>query len=158
MKHRMDSCPHCGCLLAKARSRPDHNRLFALIDKAFMHWPEGRDFQPQNAEHLRAYLLVRAGHFNAGSIEVPEGYADSPAIRNLYRVAVDSTARALAGPTGYYDLRVTASGIEVLTARSINEQTVVGQKAFGPIREAVEALIEEALGVKAHRLLRENAA
>jgi hypothetical protein len=152
----LHACPECGCLLTKARSGPDHRRLFALIHAAFHHWPEG-GFQPRDAEHLRAYLLVKSGHFNAIGIPTPEGYAENEALRDLYRVAVESTAKAIDEVTGFHDYRVSASGIELLTPRSINWQTV-GQKEFGRIRDAVEGLIETSLGVPVDQLLREKAA
>lgn len=150
-------CPHCGCELARPRSGPDHRRFFGAVAKAFDQWPENAEFQPRDAEHLRAYLLVRAGHFNVGKIETPEGYADNPSIRTLFRMAVEGTAKALAGETGHYDVRVSASGVEVLTPRSIDYRTV-SQREFGPIRDAVEAIIEAEIGVRVDQLLKERAA
>ncbi len=153
----LHACPHCGCLLTKARSGPDHRRFFSVVSKAFDHWPHDHEFQPSNAEHLRAYLLVRANHYNIASIPAPEGYAEHASIRSLFRVAVESAASALAGPSGYFDVRVSAAGVEVLTPKSINWSTV-SQREFGPIRDTVEHIIETALKVDIQTLLREQAA
>jgi len=167
MSDRLLSCPGCGCVLSncpecghglvKGRSRPDHNRLFAIIDRAFHQWPEAEEFQPRDAQQLRAYLTVRAGHINVVPVPVPEGYAESQAIRDLYRLAVEGTAKACAGEAGYNTTRVSASGIEVISPRSISYDTV-SQKEFGPIRDAILHIIEAALGVPADQLLRERAA
>ncbi len=154
------NCPECGCIFecaAKARSRPDHNRFFAIIDAAFPHWPENAEFQPRDSKQLRAYLTVKAGHINVTPVPVPEGYSESEAIRSLYRVAVESTAKACAGEAGYNDTRVSAAGIEIIAPRSIDYATV-SQKEFGPIRDAILGIIEDTLGVPADQLLREKAA
>ena len=44
------------------RSVQQHRRFFGLVRALFHHWPESIEFQPDNEEHLRAYLLVKAGH------------------------------------------------------------------------------------------------
>ena len=46
----------------KPRSIDQHKRFFGLVRALYHHWPEGHDFQPDNEEHLRAYLLVKAKH------------------------------------------------------------------------------------------------
>lgn len=48
--------------MSKPRSLDQHRRLFALIAAAFDQWPHAHPFRPENAEHLRAWLLVRARH------------------------------------------------------------------------------------------------
>lgn len=46
----------------KQRSLPQHRRFHGLVRACYHHWPESHTFQPDNEEHLRAYLLVKAGH------------------------------------------------------------------------------------------------
>jgi hypothetical protein len=46
----------------KVRSPADHRRFFGVIKAAFLHWPEKHEFQPEDPEHLRAWLLCRAGY------------------------------------------------------------------------------------------------
>ena len=55
-------CPHCGCELVKARSPRHHRFFFAVIAHAYENWPEAHDFQPDSAEHLRAWLLTHTKH------------------------------------------------------------------------------------------------
>lgn len=44
------------------RSVPQHRRFFGLVRALHHHWPESIEFQPDNEDHLRAYLLVKAGY------------------------------------------------------------------------------------------------
>ena len=46
----------------KPRSIDQHRRFFGLVRALFLHWPEAMEFQPDNEDHLRAYLLVKAGY------------------------------------------------------------------------------------------------
>ena len=153
----INHCPECGCILGKARSLPDHRRLFGLIKVAFANWPESHAFQPANEEQLRAYLLIKGEHARVATVEIPASYAESPKERAAFRDAVAGTSRALAGPSGYYELRVRSDAVEIITADSISFDAV-GRREFGAIRDAVEATIELAIGVPAEQLLREQAA
>jgi hypothetical protein len=60
----MHSCPHCGVILEKPRSRNQHNRLFALATAAYNHWPEAHEFRPKNVDHMRYWLTVQARRFD----------------------------------------------------------------------------------------------
>ena len=45
------------------RRKKHHRAFFGYIAAAFDNWPEGYDrFQPDNSEHLRAWLLKECGH------------------------------------------------------------------------------------------------
>ena len=150
-------CPDCGAVFGKGRSLQDHRRLFGLLRAAFDQWPEAHVFRPRDPEHLRAYLLVQAQHTDVASIPFPEDCGENAAVKTLFRLAVEATGAALERKAGFVDYRVSSSGVEVVTPRSIDFRTI-GQKEFGPIREAVESLIEEAIGVPAVQLLRARAA
>ena len=151
------ACPHCGVILTKPRSGPDHRRFFAAIHAAFTNWPESHEFTPRDPEHLRAYLLVQANHVDVAFLPAPEGCAENPALLALFRLAVEATGAALAKKAGYMDIRVCEGGVEIRTPRTINH-SVVSQKEFGPIRDNVESLIEAAVGVTAQQLLKAEAA
>ena len=43
------------------RSGPQHRRFFGLVAAIYAHLPEAHVFRPDNADHLRAWLTVRAG-------------------------------------------------------------------------------------------------
>jgi len=152
----MSICPHCGCEIEKRpRSLQDHRRLFGLLRAAFMHWPERHPFQPTSEEHLRAWLLIEAGHHDVEFIAYPDDASE--AVKALFRLAIEATHAACHRKRGYASLRVSAGGVEVFTAKSIN-WSQVSQREFGPIRDAIQDIIETALGVSAEQLLTERAA
>ena len=151
------SCPECGTILVKPRSSADHRRFFGLIHAAFHQWPEAHTFQPTDAEHLRAWLLFRAGYHDVSFVEVDPEFAADPDAMASIKLAVEASLAAVAQKGGYAFVRVSAAGLEILSAKSINFATL-GQKEFGQIRQAVEEILEAALGVSAEQLLREKAA
>jgi len=81
----LSTCPHCGKPVKPTvgRSLPQHRRLFGVIGKAFENWPERCDFQPDSAEHLRAWLICKAGWREATTIHLGDA------------TDVDFTARAI---------------------------------------------------------------
>ncbi len=48
--------------MSKPRSLDQHRRFFGLMKAVFHHWPDDHPFRPSNADHLRAWLTVRAGY------------------------------------------------------------------------------------------------
>ncbi len=155
---QQSSCPHCGCLIGgDARSIQDHRRLFSLLRAAFHQWSESHAFQPTSEEQLRAWALVQGGWTNVATVPVPAGYAQSDAARSAFRATVDATMRSVEGAGGYHELRIGDDAISIITPRSLRFD-VVGQREFGRIREAVEGIIELAIGVPADELLKARAA
>lgn len=134
------TCPHC------SRSSEDHRRFFGLVKAAFDQWPETHEFQPDNAEHLRAYLLCRVGHRKTTVIETEE-----PASA----VLVVEAAFKAAG--SYAFVRPYGAGLAVYAPRSLSWDKL-DQKKFNPIRDEVSAVIESVIGVSADQLLKEKAA
>ncbi len=160
MTARPNHCPHCGALLTRPRSVQDHRRLFGLISKAYDNWPHAHPFQPHSAEQLRAYLLCEAGYSDATPVFVeldcfPE--TERAHAFQLVRLAVEAAIAAALAQGSYAFTRISADTITVFRPRSINFATL-SQKDFGPIRDAVEGLIEAAVGVNADQLLKEEAA
>jgi hypothetical protein len=150
-------CPECGAVQeTKNRSLPDHRRFFGLLRACFMNWQESHPFQPANDEHLRAWALVEAGYCDVEFIPYPEA-CNEPAVKALFRLAIEATHAAHSRARAYTFLRVSAGGVEVRWPRSISFKTI-SQREFSPIREAVEDILSAALGVPADQLLREKAA
>lgn len=121
------SCPHCGGLLTKPRSEPDHRRFFALINAAFHQWPETHEFQPDSSEHLRAWLLCKAGYRSCVTIPIE---SDDSAAR---RVALLAASRAVQAAGSHSFVRAHGAAIAVFSPRSISWDTL-SQKDFAPIR------------------------
>jgi hypothetical protein len=145
------TCPHCGGVLTKVRSLPDHRRFFGVIRAAYEHWPEAHKFPPDNAEHLRAWLLCRSGYRN--SVVIPVEGSD-PAVGRLVVLAAESAIKAAGA---YAFVRPHASGLAVFRPRSLAWDTL-SQKEFGPIRQAIEDVITAETGLDCEQLLREKAA
>src|SRR3990172_8166105 len=147
----MKLCAHCGKPVAKPRSPDDHRRFFGLIAAAFHHWPEDHEFQPDTAEHLRAWLLIKAGYRTVTPIEC-EWLDNQTALARLVALAIEGALRA---QKGYSFVRVHGDRIAVFAARSIDWETL-DQKAFAPVREAVEGVIKAETGLDPDQLLSES--
>ncbi len=147
----MSTCPHCGADAKSGRSSPDHRRFFALINAAFVHWPEGAEFVPSESEHLRSWLLCKAGYCERTPVEYPAGDV-SPHYTKLMAIACESALRASNG-RGF--IRVHGDQIVVFTPKSIAWDKL-DQKQFNDIRDKVTDVIEDVLGVRAELLLTEH--
>ena len=157
MSRAIHSCPECGCILTKARSSADHRRFFGLLAKAFDAWPEGHEFQGSSIEHFRAYLLVQAGYTSVTTVDLSEITAANPHLLAAARIAIEEAVAAGLRDGDYVFTRPRGDVVEIVRPKSIDWATL-SQKEFSPVREAVETLIEGAIGVPAEQLLREQAA
>jgi hypothetical protein len=153
---KISRCPDCGAIL-RGRSLPDMRRFFGVLRKAYQNWPELHEFQPSSEEELRAWCLVRAKYLEVEHVAYPEFAHDDPHIKKIFRLAVEGSFAAIHRRRGYAELRVTAAGIDIITPRSIAFASL-SQKEFNPVRDEVEAVIEDALGVTAEQLLQARAA
>ena len=151
----MTTCPTCQQPIKTPRSLPDHRRFFGLIKAAYQHWPEQHEFQPDDQTHLRKWLLCKAGYRT--QTVIPTDYAeDQPALQKLILIGVEGAVKAA---DGYAFVRLIGKQIVVFKAQSIKFDKLTRAK-WGPLREAVEAVIEAEMDVSADELLRqsENAA
>lgn len=143
------ACPHCGGPLAKPRSESDHRRFFGLVNAAYDQWPEWHEFQSDSSEHLRAWLLCKAGYREATTIPIED---DAPEV--VIRLATLAAEAAIKAAGSYAFVRRYAHGLAVISAKSIAWDKL-GQKEFGPIRSAVEDVIKAEIGIDAETLLKE---
>ena len=157
MSRQSHHCHECGALQVKARSPADHRRFFAMIGKAYENWNEGHEFQPSSSGHLRAWLQYQAGYNSVTTVDLSEITTSDPHLLAAARVAIEQAITAGLRDGDYVFTRARGVLVEVIRPKSIDFATL-DQKAFAPIREAVEAIIEAAIGVPAERLLREQAA
>lgn len=148
----MKECPHCGVVLVKGRSLPDHNRFFALICAAFQQWPEDHDFEPRDHDHLRKWLLCKAGFFSVKTFELPDG--DPVMMARMMEFA--ETLMENAGDDDRFG-RWRGRTLAVFQARSMAFESL-GQKEFAEVRTAVEDVIKAETGLDPEALLRERAA
>lgn len=146
------SCPHCGGSLESGRSSPDHRRFFALIQAAFEQWPEKAPFHPDNSEHLRAWLLCKAGYRTNTVIEPPKSM-DDLAYYDLV-ATIEGVMRAMDG----HGFVVMHDGLVVIVRPRSIAWHKLGQRDFGKLRDDITDIIEAVVGCKADDLLRERAA
>jgi len=160
-------CDDCGFIIGRRRrSVPDHRRLFALIRKAFLHWPASHSMQFGTEMAFRSWLLIQAGHFVVHFVPYPEFPFDTAStwarpfmepLKKLFKLVIETTITVFDGQKGYSETRFTAAGIEILRPTSLSFQNV-DQTRFGEIRDAIENTIETAIGADAQQLLDATAA
>ena len=135
-------CEDCGRIIKEGgkRSLPQHRRFMALVAAYFKHWPEWHDFQPDNSEHLRAWALIKAGHFDVANIQ-PETILRFESLHSQ----------------GSYSF-VTARGnaIAIYWPKSIAFRKCQQREAVEVLGKAEEVLEAESR-IKADELLREEA-
>jgi len=138
-------CPHCGCEFDESdpRSTKDHRRFFKIISVAFANWPERHAHKPDNAEHLRAWLLCAAKHRNVNVIQ-----GDKNTV-NAMKTALSETGVYV------FSFDVDGGGTAIVTPKSIKFGKA-GQKRFNAVRDAVCEIIEQEIGVPVETLLREG--
>lgn len=141
------SCPHCGGILTRVRSLPDHRRFFALVHAAYHQWPEAHEFQPHSAEHLRAWLTCKAGWRDATPIQMPDMATER--MRDLFRLSIEAAITAAGGVAFVVPYQ---SGVAVITPKSIAWDKL-GQQEFAQLRDAVSDVVEAEIGVNVDQLL-----
>ena len=92
----MTACPHCGCKIdgkTKPRSAPQLRRFFAMLRAMYQHWPEDTQFQPESEEHLRKFILIRAGYRE--TTDIPVTFAeDQPGLTKLTALSIEAALKA----------------------------------------------------------------
>lgn len=144
-KHQL--CDHCP---AKAdRSLPQHRRLFGLIRAAHMHWPEKHEtFEPLSEEHLRKWLLCKAGHHTVKTLALADMTASEAK-------ALLEAAFYAAG--AYSFVKGTAGKVHIFTPKSIAFDKL-DHRAACKLFDEIGAVIETEIGIKADELLKNHEA
>lgn len=135
-------CPECGCVLNDARSAEHLRAFFGFIKFVFENWPGEATFTPDNPEHLRAYLLVKAGHrqphhlfrfANKRELQIVQGFVieemRADRARGVYGWPVDMDG-----------------GLAILRPASIAFDKI-SQKKFNEVSEAVFKVIYDLTGI-----------
>lgn len=153
----MIHCPECGCTFdgkraSKARSLPQHRRLFGLVKAAFANWPEGHDFQPANEEHLRKWLIAKAGHFDTRTFELPE--TGDPVLMSRMMEFAEKLLE-VDDDDGHRFGRWRGSKLTVFIPKSMSFKKLPHKEAC-ELFDEIGAVIEQAIGVPADRLLKEH--
>lgn len=130
---------------ARCRSTPQHRRFFKLISVVYHHWPETHPFQPDNSEHLRKWLLIKAKHR-----VIHEHHAGSAAREMAALIPV--LAKQLGGIYcwSWHD----GPMVYVCTAKSIAYDNA-GHAEFTEIINRVEDVIEKETNINPNELMAE---
>ena len=143
-----DHCPACGFVLPphRHRSEPHHNLFFAVIARAFDSWPESAKFQPEDAEHLRSYLLIKAGHFIKLDLvaENPDALSLEDQLRTIVRTISDKPPL----------MHSYEWGVRIFWARSLS-YAAADRKTFNEVCDKVFEIISITLGVPIETMKRE---
>lgn len=123
-----------------------------MIHAAYDHWPSSHEFQPDSAEHLRAWLTCKAGYRESTIIDLPDGATDG--MQRLFVLAIEASVKAVDG-LGF--VRPYNGSVVVFKPRSIAWDKL-GQREFSQVRDAISDVIEAETGIKVDDLLRAEAA
>lgn len=129
----------------KPRSIDQHRRFFGVIRAAYHHWPESVSFQPDNEEHLRAWLLVKAKHRTIKTFHLPADASDSAALIPVV-IATMLGKHAWAWSKG--------TDLFVCVPESIAFDKI-GHNAFCVLNDDVDAVIRAETGLDPDKLLKE---
>ena len=146
----MKACPHCSGPLkeGKSRSSDQHRRYFAMIRRAFDNWPENHEFGPDNPEHLRKYLQVKAGYRSV--IEIPIKRLDKRSIE----MATAAAEVAMRLHSDYCWVIKHKGSLMVLASKSIKFDTM-SHGEFCGLNDHVAEIIEAEIGIKIDDLMKE---
>jgi hypothetical protein len=128
------------CFKLKAtlpRYLSDHNRFFAVVQKAFENNRSGHAFV--DAEHLRAWLLCEVGH--CASFEVPADAAKVMGIEGYSTFLCRLMHIAAARKHAFATVDENCGVITIKMPESLS-WAKLDQRDFAPIRNACYALIE----------------
>lgn len=135
-------CPACRQRLPSPRNLKRHNLLFALLEPALHQWPEGHEFQPLDREHLRGWLLCKAGWCEAADITVSGNQA---------QMVAQLTAFMNAHCKERVYFKSTRRGMRAYKPRSISFRSC-READFRRVLDAVAEIITATIGVPIDQL------
>lgn len=143
----MSTCATCGSPL-RTRSEPHHRLFFSIIARAFENWPEGERFQPADPEHLRSYLLIKAGHFE--KLDLKCSNPDAISLEDQLRSIIKTVSGDKPSMMHSYEW-----GVRIFWPRSLS-YAAADRKVFNEVSARVFEILETVLGVEIEALKRES--
>lgn len=130
----MTTCPRCR--LKWGQSEEERGLLFAVISLAFKSWPERHKFQPTDAEHLRAWLAIEVGHYEALRVERLDGERLDDIV---------AMGKFFCGGRKDFRLVGVDGGLELRRPRTMRKGLSI--KEFRPMACKIYELLEDVTGV-----------
>lgn len=149
---RVATCPVCGHSdegrnRGAPRSLDQLKRYFAVIRAAFHHWPETAARQFSNEEELRAWAQMKAGYRDIAARIPLVGMNRDRAL-----MLVEAAIRA----AGSYAMPILhRDELVIFKPRSISFAKL-GHSEFCKLNDAVEAVIDQEIGIPVETLLKEH--
>jgi len=137
--------------VTKPRRVKHHRWWFATIHGYFENWPTSCDFQPDNAEHLRAWATVRAGHRDILGERLDHNEGD--ALTMMEFVAKCLTRQR---ERGYGFITIHNNSLVFATPKSIAFDAL-DQQAFAPIAHEILNVLERESGIPVASMMAEAA-
>jgi hypothetical protein len=142
-------CPTCKQVVPHPRNYERHKALFGMLKPAFYYWPdpEVEPFRPNDAEHLRAWLLVKAGWRESEDLRISgtsSKYATIMAMAFLNRKREKTAVH-------FEEMK---DGIRVYWPKSV-AYTKCSEDQFRRVLTNVTEIVEEIIGVDV-KTMREN--
>lgn len=103
-----------------------------MIRAAYDHWPDSHQFRPESEEHLRAWLICKAGYHTVQTIDI----ADNP------NTAVVQVAAAYAQAGKWHFSKTAGTRLMVFAPKSMSFDKMPHHdacKLFDHIAEIIEA-------------------
>ena len=149
----MSKCCVCGCYAGveakKPRSVEQIRRYFALVRRAYHHWPEQHERQFASEEEFRKWVQVRAGACEVGGSVPLTGVSRARAL-----MLAEATIRA----AGQYAIPVI-QGDNLVVWRPISIRfATMRHGEFTDLVRRVEEVIEAETGLRVDDLMREGEA
>jgi hypothetical protein len=128
--------------IAKPRRSKHHRLYFGVIRAAFGNWPEQHPFQPDDPEHLRAWLQCKAGHRDIYGETLRADGSDALRMVEFNRRAMIKIRQA--GGHGFFTEHNGA--VVLLTPRSVKYDKL-DEAEFSQVSKPVLDVIERETGI-----------
>jgi hypothetical protein len=138
--------------ITKPRRLKHHRWWFACIAGYFDNWPTNCEFQPDCAEHLRAWATVKAGYRDILGERLDHNEGDSIAMMEFVTKCLIRQRER-----GYGFVTIHNNSLVFASPKSIAFDTL-DQAAFAPIANQILNVLEAASGISVASMMAENAA
>ena len=148
-KKASDACDKCGQKLPHPRNEARHKLFFAVLKPAMKQWPESAEFQPEDVDHLRSFLLCKSGHctYNDLSMDV----ANAPGMIAAMKAFMEAN---ISGSSKRVHFKQIKTGLRAYTPKSI-AFTKCSEADFKVVLDKSIEIIVATIGVPIEQLKRE---